>query len=246
MATISGVIFRSGGKERIPYATIKATQQGQPVIYTTAGEGGEFAMELPVAGKWSLVVLESGSLASQPQEVDADQDLQKVNIYLDRLAGTPDEKAGTLFFWLLVGALFLLIGVYILLHQLIVPSATEGVAFWVDIPLRYLEILFWGLFGILVSKIITIGWYLRKHRYYREGKIMHLSHIFTTPILVLVVVLLLSTVNLTFTLAADNTVNISLSEPAIMVAFAFMIGTLPWPLWNYIRHSAEQFMSRNE
>jgi hypothetical protein len=246
MAIISGVIFRSGGKERIPYATIKATQQGQPVIYATAGEGGEFILELPEGGKWSLVTLEAGSLASQPQEVDADQDLQRVKIYLDRLAGTADDKAGTRFFWFLVGALFLLIGVYIWLHQLFIPSTTEGVAFWVDIPLRYVEILFWGLFGILVSKIITIGWYLRKHRYYREGNIMHLSHIFTTPILVLVVVLLLSTVNLTFTLAEDNTVNISLSEPAIMVAFAFMIGTVPWPLWNFIRDSAEQFISRNE
>ena len=246
MAKISGVIFRSGGKERIPYATVKATQKDQPVIYATADEGGEFSMELPEAGKWSLIVLEPGSLASQPQQVDANRDVERVKIYLDRLAGTADEKAGTLFFWFLVGALLLLIGVYILLHQMIVPSATEGVAFWVDIPLRYLEILFWGLFGILVSKIITIGWYLRKHRYYREGKIMHLSHIFTTPILVLVVVLLLSTVNLTFTLAEDNTVNISLSEPAIMVAFAFMIGTVPWPLWNFIKNSAEQFISRNE
>jgi hypothetical protein len=246
MATISGVIFRSGGKERIPYATVKATQQGQPVIYATAGEGGEFTLKLPGAGKWSLIVLEPGSLASQPQEVDTDRDQEKVKIYLDRLAGTADEKAGTQFFWFLVGALFLLIVVYILLHQLIIPPATEGEAFWVDIPLRYVEILFWGLFGILVSKIINIGWYLRKHRYYREGKIMHLSQIFTIPILVLVVVLLLSTVNLTFTLAEDNTVNISLSEPAIMVAFAFMIGTVPWPLWNFIRKSAENFISRNE
>ena len=44
MAKISGVIFRSGGKERIPYATIKATQKNQPVVYTTAGDGGEFTM----------------------------------------------------------------------------------------------------------------------------------------------------------------------------------------------------------
>lgn len=244
MANISGVIFRSGGSERISYATIKATQKGQPVIYTTASEAGEFSMELTAPGKWSLVVLEPGSLASPPKEVEAGQ--EEVRIYLDRLSGTADEKAGTLFFWILVGALILLVGLYILLHQQVIPSTDEGFAFWSENPLRYLEILFWGTFGIIVSKIITIGWYLRKHRYYREGKIMHLSHIFTTPILVLVVVLLLSRVDLSFTLADSNTVNLSLSEPAIMVAFAFIIGTVPWPLWNFIKNSAEQFMSRND
>ena len=246
MAKLSGVIFRSGGQERIPYATVKATKGDQPVIYTTAGENGEFSMQLPAGGTWSLVALEPGSLASPPQQVDADQDPQGVRITLDRLAGTADEKAGTRFFWILVGALLLLIAVYILLHQLVIPVADEGFAFWSDNPLRYLEILFWGTFGIIVSKIITIGWYLRKHRYYREGKIMHLSHIFTTPILVLVVVLLLSQVNLNFTLADSNTVDLSLSEPAIMVAFAFIIGTVPWPLWNFIKNSAEQFISRSE
>jgi hypothetical protein len=245
MAKISGVIYRSGGKERISYATVKAYQKDQPIIYTTAGEGGEFSLELPETGKWSLVVLEPGSLASKPQEVEADQDQKGIKIYLDRLAGTVDEKAGTTFFWILVGALILLIGVYILLHQLIIPLPAEGFEFWSENPLRYLEILFWGTFGILVSKIINIGWYLRKHRYYREGKIMHLSQIFTTPILVLVVVLLLSQIDLTFTLADNNTVNINLSEPAIMVAFAFIIGTVPWPLWNFIKNSADQFISRN-
>jgi hypothetical protein len=244
MAKISGVIFRSGGNERVTYATVKATQKGQPVIYTTAGEGGEFTMEVPEGGPWTLVVLEPGSLASQPREVEAGQ--EDIRINLDRLSGTADEKAGTSFFWILVGVLVSLIALYIVLHQLILPVADEGFSFWSENPLRYLEILFWGIFGIIVSKIITIGWYLRKHRYYREGRIMHLSHIFTTPILVLVVVLLLSQVNLTFTLADNNTVNLSLSEPAIMVAFAFIIGTVPWPLWNFIKNSAEQFISRNE
>jgi hypothetical protein len=246
MAKLSGVIIRSGGQERIPYATVKATQQGQPVIYATAGENGEFSMQLPESGKWSLVALEPSSLASQPQEVDADRDPERVKIYLNRLAGTADEKAGTLFFWILVGVLVLLIAVYILLHQWVIPVGDEGFAFWSDNPLSYMEILFWGTFGIIVSKIITIGWYLRKRRYYQEGKLMHLSHIFTTPILVLVVVLLLSQVDLTFTLTGSNTVNLSLSEPAIMVAFAFMIGTAPWPLWNFIKNAAEQFTSRNE
>lgn len=246
MAKLSGVIFHSGGKERIPYATVKATQPGQRVYYATADKSGEYNMRLPEGGKWSLVALEPGSLASQPKEVDADQDVQSVNLYLERLAGTNDKSAGTLFFWILVGALVLLIAVYILLHLRVTPPENKSFTFWDDTPLRYLEILFWGTFGIIVNKIITIGWYLRNHRYYREGTIMHLSHIFTTPLLVLVVILLLSQFSLDFTLADDNTVKLDLSATTIMVAFAFIIGTAPWPLWNFIKDAADQFIGRNE
>jgi hypothetical protein len=214
-------------------------------VYATANdEAGEFTLDLPGGGTWSLVVLEAGSLASPPLHADPDQQQGDLKITLDRLAGTADEQAGTRFFWILVGALVLLIAAYIALHQVFPPTRGGGFAFWSTDPLRYLEVLFWGTFGILVSKVITIGWYLRGHRYYREGKIMHLSHIFTTPILVLVVVLLLSQVDLSFTLADNNTVALSLSEPAIMVAFAFIIGSAPWPLWNYIKNTAEQFISR--
>jgi len=70
---------------------------------------------------------------------------------------------------------------------------------------------------------------------------MHVAHIVATPLLVLVTVLLLSQVTLTFTLANSNEVTIDLSEPALMVAFAFIIGTSPWPLWNFILNSARRF-----
>jgi hypothetical protein len=58
MAELTGVLIHSGGQERIPYATVKATQQGQPGIYATAGENGEFSLQLSESGKWSLVALE--------------------------------------------------------------------------------------------------------------------------------------------------------------------------------------------
>jgi len=246
MAAVSGVIYRSNSKERVSYATVKAFAKEHHPVYAAAGEGGEFFLDLPDTGIWTLIVFEEESLVSKPIEINADEDLRGLKIYLDRLAGTEDEKAGTRFFWVLVGVFIGLIGLYLLLHLMIIETSSKGFEFWTASPLRYLEILFWGLFGILVSKIITVGWYLRKHRYYKEGKIMHLSQIFTTPILVLVIVLLLSQVDLTFTLADQNTVNLNLAEPAIMVAFAFIIGTVPWPLWNFIKNSAEQFIGKNE
>lgn len=244
MVTASGTVYRSGGKERVSYATIKAYKGGQ-TLYTTAGEAGEFTLDIPSPGTWNFVALEKGSFASDAQPVDMDQNQEDIKIFLDRIAETVDDKAGKIFFWITVGIFGLLILVYLLVHLLIVKS-TAGFEIWSKDPLRFLEILLWGLAGILVSKIFITGWYLRKHRFYREGVLMHIAHIVATPFLVLVMVLLLSQVALTFTLANSNEVTIDLSEPALMVAFAFIIGTSPWPLWNFILNSAKRFTGQVE
>lgn len=105
---------------------------------------------------------------------------------------------------------------------------------WDRDPWRFLEVLFWALAGILVNKIITVGWYVRSQRFYREGMSMHLAHLVSTPLLVLVAVLLLSLVTFDVTLAGGNNLTIDLSEPTIMVAVSFVLGTIPWPLWRFI------------
>ncbi len=128
------------------------------------------------------------------------------------------------------------------LQQVIDPQT--HFAFWSSNPLRLLEILFWALAGILVNKIIITGWYLRSHRFYKEGVIMHIAHIATTPLLVLVTVLILSLVTLNITLAGGNEMTIDLSDPNIMVAFAFIMGTIPWPLWNFIEKMGKRFASQ--
>ena len=244
MAKASGTIYRSGGKERVSYATIKADKGGQ-TNYATASEGGEFTLDIPEPGMWTFVTLEIGSYASKPLQVDMDQDQGDIKIYLDRIAETADDKAGQTFFWILVGILGGLIVLYLVAHLLLV-DAGQGFKIWSTDPLRYLEILLWGLAGILVSKIFTTGWYLRRHRFYREGILMHIAHIVATPLLVLVAVLLLSQVTLKFTLANSNEVAIDLSVPTIMVAFAFIIGTSPWPLWNFILNTAKRFTGQLE
>jgi len=244
MAKASGTIYRSGGKERVSYATIKADKGGQ-TNYATASEGGEFTLDIPEPGMWTFVTLEIGSYASKPLQVDMDQDQGDIKIYLDRIAETADDKAGQTFFWILVGILGGLIVLYLVAHLLLV-DAGQGFKIWSTDPLRYLEILLWGLAGILVSKIFTTGWYLRGHRFYREGILMHIAHIVATPLLVLVTVLLLSQVTLKITLANNNEIAIDLSVPAIMVAFAFIIGTSPWPLWNFILDTAKRFTGQLE
>ena len=243
MSKASGTIYRSGGKERVPYATIKATKPGKKPVYETSSEGGEFTMDIPDRGVWSLVALEKGSFASEPHQADMEQNQEDIKMYLDRIAETADDKAGRLFFWIVLGIFGLLITLYLLAHLVFVNSG-KGFQLWSDEPLRYLEILLWGLAGILVSKIFTTGWYLRNHRFYREGVLMHISHLVATPILVLITVLLLSQVSMTFTLANSNQVTVDLSAPTIMIAFAFIIGSSPWPLWNFILNTAKRFTSQ--
>ena len=243
MTKASGTVYRSGGKERVSYATIKAYKAGKPTKYETTNEAGEFTLELPDKGVWTFVAFEKGSFASESQQVDMDQDQKDIKINLDRIAETHDEKAGKAFFWVVLGVFGLWIALYLLAHLVFVDGG-KSFQIWTDEPLRYLEILLWGLAGILVSKIFTTGWYLRNHRFYREGVLMHLAHIVATPVLVLITVLLLSQVSMTFTLANSNKVTIDLSVPTIMIAFAFIIGTSPWPLWNFILNTAKRFTSQ--
>jgi hypothetical protein len=238
MYQASGTVYRSGGKERVSYATIKVSK-GTQIRYATTDDDGDFNLEVPDAGKWEFVALERGSYANNPMPIDILDDQPGIKIYLDRIAETSDEKTGKAFFWVLLGLLGVLMVVYIVTHVLIKPGARFS--FWSDDPLRFVEILFWALAGILVSKIFTVSWYLRSHRFYREGMLMHIAHLAATPILVLVTILLLSLVTLEFTLANGNAISIDLSDPRIMVAFAFIIGTSPWPLWNFILNTAKRF-----
>jgi len=244
MANITGTVFRTGGKERMSYATIKAIKKGQ-AVYATTDENGEFSLDLPEMGAWSLTVFKAGCYASNPIDVNMDQEQQAKIFYLDPIAETSDQYAGKIFFWTLIGVLILLIAIYILVHLYLVEPV-GSFEIWSDEPLRFIEIFMWGLAGILVSKIITSGWYLRKHRFYREGILMHIAHIIATPILVLVTVFLLSEVSLSFTLDQGNEITIDLSVPALMVAFAFTIGTSPWPLWNFILKTAKRFTGQLE
>lgn len=130
------------------------------------------------------------------------------------------------------------------LRHLVETPSEPKVGPWDQDSWRFLEVLFWAMAGILVNKIIVVGWYLRSQRFYREGFVMHVAHLVSTPLLVLVAVLLLSLVTLDITLAGGNELTVDLSEPSIMIAVSFLLGTIPWPLWNFIEDTAERFAGR--
>jgi hypothetical protein len=243
MAKVSGTVYRYQTKERIPYASVKAWKKGVDTKHDITDDDGDFTFENLEKGKWNFVTFHESSFPRKlkPLEIK-DENISNYDINLFRLAGTEDKSMGKWFFISLIITFVILITLYIVLH-LVFPQTGF---LWLQDPWRFLEILFWGLAGVLVNKIITTGWYLRSQRFYREGLVMHIAHLFTTPLLVLVAVLILSLVTLSFTLANNNTVTIDLSEPSIMIAFSFVIGTAPWPLWNFIEDTARRFTSQQE
>ena len=243
MPKLTGTIYRKLTKERIPGATVKACKKNE-IKYDTADEDGNFHLEI-TPGSWTLVALHEDSFPSDKATIDLMEDKPDFHFYLPRLGGEGDAKSGKILFWVQVGLLISLIAAYIVVHMLIPTGASNKFQFWVDNPLRYLEILLWGFGGILVNKIITIGWYLRSQRFYREGIIMHISHLLVTPLMVLVVTLLLSLVTLDVTLAG-NSLTLDLSKPEVLISFAFILGASPWPLWNFIEEAGKRFTENKE
>jgi len=242
MFTASGTVYRSGSKERIERASVKATK-GAQVEHITTDDDGDFRFDLD-PGTWTLVAMHEDSFPSKPKEVDLVQDTGSIRIDLPRLQGTEEGRLGQGFWIALLVTLGLLIALYVGLHLAFPAKATVGL--WDQDPQRFFEVLMWGLAGVLVYKIITVGWYLRNQRFYREGVVMHIGHIVTTPLLVLVAVLLLSLATLSIKLASGNQLTLDLSDPRIMAAVSFLLGTSPWPLWNFIEDTAKRVTGRAE
>jgi hypothetical protein len=242
MTKVSGTVYRYGSNERIERASVKATM-GTQVSYVTTDDDGDFSFDLD-PGTWTLVALDEASLPSKPKELDLMQDTTGIRIDLFRLQGTEDRAQGRYFWYGLLVALGLLIALYVGLHLAFPAKAAVGL--WDQDPLRFFEVLMWGLAGVLVHKIINVGWYLRSQRFYREGLVMHIGHIITTPLLVLVAVLLLSLATLSITLASGNQLTLDLSDPRILVAVSFLLGTSPWPLWDFVEDTAKRVTGRTE
>ena len=80
-------------------------------------------------------------------------------------------------------------------------------------------------------------------RFYREGIVMHISHIVAVPFLALVAVLLLSLVTVQITLAGDNQVKLDLADPRVLAAVSFVISAQPWAIWKFVQDAAGKFTS---
>jgi hypothetical protein len=242
MPNISGTVYRYGSEERVQFASVKAWAKGKKVVHAVTDDDGDFQFANLEAGKWTLVALEENSLPSSRLEMDLTEDQSGLRIDLQRLSGVEDQKTGKNFFIAMLISLGVLVVVYILLHLFIHPeaTATSDTFIWTEGAWRFIEIILWSMAGIMVHKIITTGWYLRSNRFYKEGMVMHISHIVTTPLLVLVAVIILSLATMTLTLANENEITLDLSNPNIMVAIAFVLGTVPWPLIRFIEDTAKR------
>jgi hypothetical protein len=245
MAAVSGTVYRYGSSERIQCATVKATASDGSITQTITDDDGDFTFPNLDPGKWSFVVLQEDSFPNQPVVMEILSDVSKVPFRLHRLAGQDDAASGRKFFGYLLIGLGGLAVLYIVLH-LIFPLQVVGspirFALWDEAPWRSLEIILWGLAGVLVNKIITCSWYLRSQKFYREGVIMHIAHLAATPLLVYIAVLLLSMATINLTLAGGTNLTLDLNSLPILVAVSFLLGTSPWPLWNFIERSSMSIM----
>jgi len=248
MFKLSGTVYRSGSDERVQYASVKAWAAGEKAAHTITNEDGDFKFDKLNPGDWTLVAMHEKYFPSKRSKLNLVGDSDNVRIELTPLVGEVDMEKGVKFFHSLLISFFVLLVVYIVVHALApvlgIPSGESFI--WSTEPWKFVEIVLWGLAGVLVSKIIEVAWYLRKKRFFGEGIVMHIAHLVSTPVLVLIAVLILSLATFEITLANESTISVDLSNPTIMAAVAFLLGTGPWALWKFIQDTAERFMGQQE
>lgn len=118
-----------------------------------------------------------------------------------------------------------------------------SIYFWYEPPWNYLEVIFWSLAGILVSLLITCGYYLRQKRFYAEGIWMHVSHLLSVPLLALVVVFLISQIKLTIKIDQSE-IALNIRDPRLLAAVSFVIAVRPWAMIEFVREAGSSFFSQ--
>ena len=248
---LSGTVYWSGSNERVAGAVIKAMNDKGKVQFEITDDDGDFTFADLEPGPWTFMVMseESHPLTPTVHELQADQTNLRFTLF--RLEGTVDEQVGKRFFYTLLWVLGGLVFIYVVLHWWFPPTAAtaaSGIAapsyFWSHEPAKFLEVFLWGLAGALVSKIIEIGGYLRWRRFYQEGMVLHVAHIVTVPLLALVTAMLLAQIEFTFALEGGSNLTLNLSQPNMLVALSFVIGTVPWKIWGFIQSTAAQVTAR--
>lgn len=124
-----------------------------------------------------------------------------------------------------------------------VLSNQRSTYFWSQPPMNYLEVIFWSLAGILVSLLITSGYYLRRKRFYVEGIWMHASHLLTVPVMALVVVFLISQIQLTVQID-ESEVALNINDPRLLAAISFVIAVRPWAMLDFVRETGSRFFGQ--
>jgi hypothetical protein len=194
--------------------------------------------DLSQSAELSVAIADIGAgletlLAQTPDLNDADREILRATLTGIQAAIAENRKADAL-------------AGLATLRRLVGTPSPLGFVIWSREPLRFLEVFLWGLAGVLVNKIITVGWYLRNQRFYREGIVMHIANIATAPLLALVTLFLLSLVTLQVTLAGSNEVTVDLSDPHLLAAVSFLLGSQPWSLWDFLGETARRFTGRQD
>lgn len=241
MNKVSGSVISEGTKAKLHNVVIKATAVDGKVLSTVSDGQGCFTFDKVESGEWSLVAMKEGYFPSKTQKLDLVADRMDLRFELALQMEKSDEKSGKIFFYCLLGGLLVFIIAYIVLH-LVFPQINRDTPrsfLWGNEPYRFIEVLFWGIAGVLVEKLMSIGYYLRRGTFYQSGILMHISHIISVPLLTLVVVFLLSLVELSLTLSG-NEVRLDLSDPRVLVAVSFILGSRPWSLRDFVQRTAEK------
>lgn len=247
---VSGTVYWSGSTERVAGAVIKAMNDKGKVQFAVTNEDGDFTFTDLELGPWTFVVMSEESHPLAPAVHDLRTDQTNLHFALFRLEGTVDEQVGKRFFYTLLWVLGGLLLIYVVLHWWFPPTAATAAGtaapgyFWSREPAKFLEVFLWGLAGALVSKIIEVGGYLRWRKFYQEGMVLHVAHIVTVPLLALVTAMLLAQIEFTFALEGGSNLTLNLSQPNMLVALSFIIGTVPWKIWGFIQSTAAQVTAR--
>ncbi len=248
MASVSGTVIRGVSTERVANGVVKATSASGQIVQVPTDDDGDFTFSNLQVGQWSFIALHEKNFPNSPLNLMVSADMANVLITVTPMEGEYDESKGTRFVKGLMIGLGVLIFIYIVLH-IAIPvklTNTSETFFWDNGAWRYFEIMLWALAGVLVNKIISCGWYLRRRAFYREGIIMHVSHLVTTPLMVFVAILILSLVKITLTLGGNTDITLDLSRLPILIAVSFILGTCPWPIWDFIEKSAKKIIGEGK
>ena len=124
------------------------------------------------------------------------------------------------------------------------PIVTSGGYFWADSPNRYLEILFWATFGILVHLLVRTSVYLKDEKFWATGIYQHVALLFSVPLLTFVFVTLLSLVRLEVAFWGEQGTQLDLRDARILIAISFLVASRPWGLWDYLKSAAGRLFGK--
>jgi len=231
--TVSGTVYWYGTHERISGAVLKATSEGKVKLAET-DDDGDFKFHNLEPGTWTFVALHEEGRPGRPETKELQQDETNFTFELFRQMGTADEATGRRFFVALCAVLGVLAIAYIVLHVLF--PGLEGL-FWGEDPWKFLEVIFWAMAGILALLILRTGSSLRWGRFYPEVIFLEIAGMVTIPLLALVLVWLLSLVTLELNFVGDTSLVVDLSNPQLLAAVSFLIGSQPWAAWRLLQET---------